>query len=128
MTSFQKTVKNLAIVFAIYLTISIIGGIFSAVGVLSGLSRGDAATEDLKKYDLSSDVQSLDVEINAADFTIRHGEGFSVESNLKDLTVKTQNGVLQIKQTKRSPSSVKRLAKRSAPNARKPFVFNTAVA
>lgn len=101
MTSFQKTVKNLAIVFAIYLTISIIGGIFSAVGVLSGLSRGDAATEDLKKYDLSSDVQSLDVEINAADFTIRHGEGFSVESNLKDLTVKTQNGVLQIKQTKR---------------------------
>ena len=105
MTNFQKTVKYIAMAFAIFLTVSIIGGVLSMFGLFGGFFGGDAVTEDIKTYAVSSDIQSLDVKINAADFTIKQGESFSVESNLKYLTVEDKNGVLTIKETKKFGST-----------------------
>jgi len=101
MTTFQKVIKYLAFAFAIFLTISIIGGILSMFGLFGGFFDGDAVTKDIKTYAVSSEVQSLEVKINAADLTIKQGESFSVESNLKYLTVEDKNGVLTIKETKK---------------------------
>ena len=101
MTTFQKTVKYIAMAFAIFLTVSIIGGILSMFGLFGGFFGGDAVTEDIKTYSVSSEIQSLEVKINAADFTIKQGESFSVESNLKHLTVEDKNGVLTIKETRK---------------------------
>ena len=101
MTTFQKTVKYIAMAFAIFLTVSIIGGILSMFGLFGGFFSGDAVTEDVKTYSVSSEIQSLEVKINAADFTIKQGESFSVESNLKHLTVEDNNGILTIKKTKK---------------------------
>lgn len=71
------------------------------VGLFGGFFSGDAVTEDIKTYSVSSEIQSLEVTINAADFTIKQGESFSVESNLKHLTVEDKNGVLTVKETKK---------------------------
>lgn len=101
MTNFQKTVKYIAMAFAIFLTVSIIGGILSMFGLFGGFFGGDAVTEDIKTYSVSADIKSLEIKINAADFTIKQGESFSVESNLKHLTVEDKNGVLTIKETKK---------------------------
>ena len=87
--------------FAIFLTVSIIGGILSMFGLFGGFFGGDAVIEDIKTYSVSSEIQNLEVKINAADFTIKQGESFSVESNLKHLTVEDKNGVLTVKQTKK---------------------------
>ncbi|MBE6592279.1 MAG: DUF4097 domain-containing protein [Ruminococcaceae bacterium] len=95
MTNFQKTVKYIAMGFAIFLTVSIILGVISVFGLFCG----DAVTEDIKAYSVSSQIKSLEVEINAADLTIKQGESFYVESNLKHLTVEDKNGVLKIKET-----------------------------
>ena len=70
-------------------------------GLFGGFFSGDAVTEDTKTYSVSSEIQSIEVKINAADFTIKQGESFSVESNLKYLTVEDKNGVLTIKETKK---------------------------
>ena len=83
MTTLQKVIKYLAMAFAVFLAVSIIGGILGAVGLFGGLFDSDAVTEDVKTYAVSSDVSRLEVEINAADFTIKQGERFYVESNLK---------------------------------------------
>ncbi len=101
MTDFQRIVKYIAMAFAICLTVSIIGGILSMFGLFGGFFGGDAATEEMKTYSVSSDIRSLAVKINAADFTIQQGEAFSVESNLKHLAVEERNGVLTIKETKK---------------------------
>ena len=105
MTPFQKTVKYIAMAFAIFLTVSIIGGVLSMFGLFSGFFDGDAVTEDIKTYSVSSEIRSLEIKINAADFTIKQGESFSVESNLKYLTVEDNNGVLTIKETKKFGST-----------------------
>ena len=110
MTTAQKVIKYLAIAFAIFLTVSIIGGILSAVGFLGGLfSDDDAAWNDVigetKTYTFTSEISDLNIQINAADFYIKEGNSFYVESNLKHLTVEDKNGVLTIKETKKFGSA-----------------------
>lgn len=101
MTTFQKVIKNLAFVFAIVLTVSIIGGLLGVVGLFGGLFDEDAVLEDAKTYTVSDNITELDISINAADFTIKQADAFSVESNLKNLTVKEKDGVLIIEENKR---------------------------
>ena len=50
MTTFQKVIKYLAIALAIFLTVSIIGGILGIFGLFSGFFTGDAVAGDLKTY------------------------------------------------------------------------------
>jgi len=102
MTTVQKVIKYLAIAFAIFLTVSIIGGILGAVGLLGSLfSNDDAAWSDVvgetKTYTVTSAVSDLNIQINAADFYIKEGNSFSVESNLKNLEVDEKNGCLTLK-------------------------------
>ena len=105
MTTFQKVVKYTAMAFAIFLTVSIIGGLLSMVGLFSGLFDRDAVTYDVKIYIVSQDIRKLEIKINAADFVIKKGSSFSVESNLKYLKVEDENGVLTIRDSKRSGST-----------------------
>lgn len=101
MTTFQKAVKYLAMAFAIFLIVSIFSGIFSAVGLLGGLGESGVADET-KTYAVSGDVHDLKIEIGAADLTVKAGEVFSVESNLKYLSVETENGCLTLEETKKN--------------------------
>ena len=102
MTTLQKVIKYLALAFAIFLTVSIVGGILSAVGLLGSLfsdddaERGDVIGET-KNYTVSSEISDLNIQINAADFYIKEGNSFSVESNLKNLEVDEKNGCLTLK-------------------------------
>ena len=102
MTTLQKVIKYLALAFAIFLTVSIVGGILSAVGLLGSLfSDDDAEWGDVigetKTYTVSSKINDLNIQINAADFYIKEGNSFSVESNLKNLEVDEKNGCLTLK-------------------------------
>lgn len=91
--------------FAVFLTVSIIGGALSAIGLFGGFFTGEAVTGDVKAYTVASEINSLEMKIKAADLTIKQAEKFSVESNLKHLTVEEKNGVLTIKETKRFGST-----------------------
>lgn len=101
MTQLQKLIKYLAMAFAIFLVVSIIGGILSAAGLLGGFLDGDAVGETVETYTVSSDVTSLRIEVNAADLTIKQADAFSVKSNLKHLSVGEENGVLTVRETKK---------------------------
>lgn len=70
--------------------------IILALVALVGCVSGTAVVGERKIYEISSGITSLDIAINAADFTIVHGEEFSVESNLKHLKVSDNDGVLKI--------------------------------
>lgn len=99
MTTFQRIVKYCAIALAVALIAGIIGGICSAIGIAMGL-RGGSAAGEMRTYTVSGDVKRLDLEIGAAALQIVPGEGFSVESNLKKLTVKETGGTLKISEEK----------------------------
>ena len=99
MNTLQKVIKYLALAFAIFLTVSIVGGILSAVGLLGSLFSDDDedwgdVIGETKTYTVSSEISDLNIQINAADFYIKEGNGFSVESNLKNLEIDEKNGCL----------------------------------
>lgn len=55
-----------------------------------------AVLDHTKVYDINTEIQSLEIRVNAVDLEIRQSDAFSVESNLKYLTVSEENGVLKI--------------------------------
>lgn len=96
MTTFQKVIKYLAIAFAIFLAVSIVSGIIGAVRLIGGIFDGDPVAEEMKIYSDLSEIRNLDIEINAADVSIKEGKSFSVESNLKHLKVQDKGGLLTV--------------------------------
>lgn len=101
MTAFQKGIKYLAIGLAVFLTVSIIGGILGAVGIFGDLFDDEVVLEDLTSYPVSAEIRNLEIEIGAADFSIKEGNAFSVESNLKHLKVEEKGNTLFIKETRK---------------------------
>lgn len=63
---------------------------------LVACGKRDAVMDEAKTYEISSEVHSLKIALNAADFVIQEGNVFSVKSNLKYLSVTEKNGVLRI--------------------------------
>lgn len=99
MTTLQRVIKYCAVAFGVFLIVSIIGGICGAIGMASNLFGGSAVGE-MQTFAVSGDVESLKIEISAADLEIVSGDAFSVESNHKYLTVREENGTLVISESK----------------------------
>ena len=99
MTTLQKVIKYLAMAFAVFLAVAIIGGVIGAVGLFDGLFAGDAVSDDIKTYSVTSEIRDLSIRINAADLYIKEGNAFSVESNLEHLKVAEKDGRLIIEET-----------------------------
>ena len=127
MTSVQKAIKYLAMAFAIFLSVSIIGGIFTALSSVSFIfSKGEKdAVGEMQTYQVNGEISSLDIEINAAKLEIVQGDQFSVESNHKYISVSSDSGKLRINETRRiaSLSSEAAVIRLSVPSG---FVFDEA--
>ena len=89
----NKTNFSGVVIMTKYILLAVI--ILSLVALV-GCVSGTVAVGEHRTYDVKSDIKSLKIEINAADFIIVHGDKFSVESNLKNLTVSDANGVLEV--------------------------------
>lgn len=74
----------------------IVALILLAAWSLVSWNREKAVLGEVKVYTMTSPVRVLDIRLNAADFTIEHGDTFCVESNLKELSVSEKNGVLTV--------------------------------
>ena len=98
MTTAQKIIKYCAIAFAVFLIVSIIGGIVGAVASVPLLvSDGDGIGE-MKTYAVTETVKNLEIDLSGARLEIKTGDRFSVESDHKYLRVENADGTLAIKE------------------------------
>lgn len=72
---------------------------------LVSCSKQDVVLDETKTYEITSEIHSLDIQINAADFKIVSADNFGVESNLKYLSVSEKDGVLKIVDEPKSNSN-----------------------
>ena len=79
--------------------------VFLLLLALASCANENVVLGDSQTYKITSDIHSLDIQINAADFKIEHGDEFSVESNLKYLSVSEKDGVLTITDEAKSSSN-----------------------
>lgn len=110
MNAVQKVIKYLAMAFAIFLSVSIIGGIITGLTgvsyILSGgdndlFGRGNEAVGDMQVYPIEGEISSLSLCIGGAELKIQTADTLSVESNHKYISVKTEDGQLCISETKK---------------------------
>ena len=83
----------------------IAAALLSAISLLCLAGCGgvrDLVLDEVKTYEIGSQIGSLDIRINAADLRIECGETFSVESNLKYLEVSESGGTLTLKELTRA--------------------------
>ena len=93
MKPWQQVIKYLAMAFAVFLCVSIIGGILGIAGIFIDVHK---STGDMKNYSVSETVNKLEIDIKAADFKIVCGSSFSIESNINNLKVYEKDGCLHI--------------------------------
>lgn len=102
MSSFQKTIKYVAIAFAIFLAVAIISGIGNAVfAVVSAITGGvgDKKNNTIDFQQSFQNVQSLNIDNSTGKLIIKTGETFRVEAEgvSKNFTAKLKsNGTLHI--------------------------------
>ncbi len=97
MTTVQKAIKYLAIAFAVFLIVSIFSGIFGLLGSLGIFFDGENLPEEMNIHFVSSNIESLKVDIPAADFEICKGESFKVYTNGDDFIIEEKNGILFVR-------------------------------
>lgn len=100
MTPYQKAIKYAAMAFAIFLAVSIIGGIIGAVASIGLFFDGEDTVGEMRTYDVGEQITELEVGLNAAALSIEYGNS-GVESNVNDLTVEEKNGKLIISEPDR---------------------------
>ncbi len=98
MTTAQKVIKGFAIALAIILIVGMLSGAVTIVFTLVGVTDIVNWVGNMETYSLDGDIKSIDIDISAADFEIKTGETFSLESNIKNLTVQEKNGKLSVRQ------------------------------
>lgn len=102
MTEAQKVIKIIAMAFAIFLCVTIIGGILAGItGIMYLFSDKDKTPGDMELYPISGEISSLSVDLGAADLQIQIGQAFSVESDHEYVCVEVKDGKLSIRETKR---------------------------
>lgn len=70
--------------------------VFTLVLTLAACHEESGVLDEIKTYEITSNIHALDIEINAADFKIEYGNQFFVESNLKNLSVSERGGILKV--------------------------------
>ncbi|MBQ8209169.1 MAG: DUF4097 family beta strand repeat protein [Clostridia bacterium] len=111
MKSWQKTIKYLAMAFAVFLIVSIFGGIFASLGAFNIVGslfdkKTDVLLGELKTYTVSDRVADIEIDVAAAEFTVMQADSFYVESNIENITVKVNNGCLKIDDNVESGASL----------------------
>ena len=100
MNALQKVIKYCAVAFAVFLTVTIIGGILSAVSLIMGIFSSEDMVESNQAYTVSGTIQKLDIELAAADLEIVTGDTFEVKTNHKYLSVEEKGETLEITEKK----------------------------
>lgn len=98
MTTVQRIIKYCAIAFAVFLIVSIIGGIIGAAASVSALSGDEDAVGEMKSYAVTETVKNLEIDLSGARLEFRIGDRFSVESDHKYLKVESVDDVLSVKE------------------------------
>ena len=101
MTTFQRTVKYLAIALAAMIVLGIVAGAVSIIGSIVDLfTSNDTSNSQKAEYTFTADeISSVDIELGDAELTVKSGSEPKVEVFGKNISVKASKGELRIRQT-----------------------------
>ncbi|MBQ2971776.1 MAG: DUF4097 family beta strand repeat protein [Ruminococcus sp.] len=103
MTDFQRAIKYIAIIIAVFLIIAIIGGIISGLSILGfvvNTNSIESSTEVLTTQPLT-DIYELEVELASYELIIKEGDTLSVAYDNRNKSVVVDGNTLKITEKKK---------------------------
>ena len=102
MSGLQKTIKYIAIAFAVYLTFNIIYGIMYGISFMGSLFDNDknSVIEKLDNLEINKNTLLLDIDVSSSDIIIKEGDSFKAESNNKYINSRQDDNKLYITERK----------------------------
>lgn len=100
----QKVIKYIAMIFAIYLAISIIAAvIFGMANIANIFSSDDGILENMEKTSVvEKNITKIEIDIAASNLIIKEGEELAVETNNSYIQTKETNNKLTVSEKKHS--------------------------
>lgn len=100
MSDVQRVIKYLAIAFAIYLVVLIVGAIISILGGLLFFGSDGVTSYEMvsSKFDENYEIKKMVIDIKASHLVIEDGEEFYVETNNSRIEVKQNKDEINIKE------------------------------
>ena len=105
MKPFQEVIKYIAIAFAIFLIVSIVSaslaGFYAISGILGLKKANEIKSDDIKQKEfLDTNINTLEINVNYTNLTIKTGNTLCVETNNTRIKCKQNNEKLEIKEEK----------------------------
>lgn len=111
MSSTQKLIKNIALAFAFFLIVSIIGSIMFFYNLIGDIFFGEKnLLEEPNIIEVSNKTDNLTIEVATTNLTIKQGKEFKVETNSSYIEVKQKGNQLTIKEEAQGIFNTKRIA------------------
>ena len=108
MNTFQKVVKYIALLLALSIIVSIITLAFNIINEVL-LSFHEDTIENTEYKFQNEVINSLDIDIKSADFSIIYGSEFKIETNIKDVSRSVKNGLLKVKDNSKGYNKDKKI-------------------
>lgn len=109
MTTAQKIIKYGAIALAVALIVGIFSGIgqlIIGITLITDFKERDETVGEMISYDISENIDSVEIVVTAATVRIESGAEMAVSSNFNDMEVKSENGKLKIEEESHNPFNV----------------------
>lgn len=102
MNSLQKVIKNISIIFAIFLSISIITGIIYGLSSLESIfnDNNDKISRKLKDLEINENASILNIDVASANLTIKEGDYLKAKTNNEYIKIKQEKNSLSITEKK----------------------------
>lgn len=83
MTTFQRVIKYCAIALAVFLIACIVGGAYTMLGLIAGVTGLDSAVGELKEYSITEAITDIKIEVGAAGkLTVENGQLCNLTLNM----------------------------------------------
>lgn len=104
MSQLQKTIKYLAIAFALFLLISIISGIMYGFSFLGDIfvKNNQNNTKNLESLEYDQNVLTLDINVASSNISFKKGDAFKVQTNNKYIDSYQEENKLYLTERKNS--------------------------
>ncbi len=101
MSDIQRVIKYIAIAFAIYLVVMIIGGLLTFLGsmfLFFGNDKGITKEMNMLTFDNKYEIKELNIDIKAASLIIEESENFAIKTNNSYISLDQNKEILTIKE------------------------------
>lgn len=102
MNSLRKAIKNISIIFAIFLAVSIISGIIYGLSSLENVfnDKNNKISRKLEDLKIKDNASILNIDVASANLTIKEGNYLKAKTNNEYITIKQEQNSLSITEKK----------------------------